>query len=226
MYQLYIANKNYSSWSMRPWLVLQAFQLPFQEFMIPFPAERNTGTFKQDVLAINPNGKVPVLIDHDLMLWDSLAICEYLAERHPNQHLWPQDVKQRAHARCIVAEMHSGFSGLRNACGMNIRAHLADVGKHLWQDNAELRQDVARIEQIWSERPEVNGFLCGEFSIADAFYAPVVTRLMTYALPVSESTQQYMHTMLQHPAMKLWMEGALQEQAWVNYLESYQQQQL
>ena len=226
MYQLYIANKNYSSWSMRPWLVLQAFQLPFQEFMILFPAERNTGTFKQDVLAINPNGKLPVLIDHDLMLWDSLAICEYLAERHPNQHLWPQDVKQRAHARCIVAEMHSGFSGLRNACGMNIRAHLADVGKRLWQDNAELRQDVARIEQIWSERPEVNGFLCGEFSIADAFYAPVVTRLMTYALPVSESTQQYMHTMLQHPAMKLWMEGALQEQAWVNYLELYQQQQL
>ncbi len=226
MYQLYIANKNYSSWSMRPWLVLQAFQLPFQEFMILFPAERNTGTFKQDVLAINPNGKVPVLIDHDLMLWDSLAICEYLAERHPNQHLWPQDVKQRAHARCIVAEMHSGFSGLRNACGMNIRAHLADVGKRLWQDNAELRQDVARIEQIWSERPEVNSFLCGEFSITDAFYAPVVTRLMTYALPVSESTQQYMHTMLQHPAMKLWMEGALQEQAWVNYLESYQQQQL
>ena len=226
MYQLYIANKNYSSWSMRPWLVLQAFQLPFQEFMIPFPAERNTGTFKQDVLAINPNGKLPVLIDHDLMLWDSLAICEYLAERHPNQHLWPQDVKQRAHARCIVAEMHSGFPGLRNACGMNIRAHLADVGKHLWQDNAELRQDVARIEQIWSERPEVNSFLCGEFSITDAFYAPVVTRLMTYALPVSESTQQYMHTMLQHPAMKLWMEGALQEQAWVNYLESYQQQQL
>ncbi|MDD2946025.1 MAG: glutathione S-transferase family protein [Acinetobacter sp.] len=226
MYQLYIANKNYSSWSMRPWLVLQAFQLPFQEFMILFPAERNTGTFKQDVLAINPNGKLPVLIDHDLMLWDSLAICEYLAERHPNQHLWPQDVKQRAHARCIVAEMHSGFPGLRNACGMNIRAHLADVGKRLWQDNAELRQDVARIEQIWSERPEVNSFLCGEFSITDAFYAPVVTRLMTYALPVSESTQQYMHTMLQHPAMKLWMEGALQEQAWVNYLESYQQQQL
>ena len=185
MYQLYIANKNYSSWSMRPWLVLQTFQLPFQEVMIPFPFERNTGTFKQDVLAINPNGKVPVLIDHDLMLWDSLAICEYLAERHPDQHLWPQDVRQRARARCIAAEMHSGFSSLRNACGMNIRAHLADVGKRLWQDNAELRQDVARIEQIWSERPEVNSFLCGEFSITDAFYAPVVTRLMTYALPVN-----------------------------------------
>ncbi|MCG2607938.1 glutathione S-transferase family protein [Acinetobacter sp. SM34] len=226
MYQLYIANKNYSSWSMRPWLVLKAFNLPFEEIMLPFPPERNTGTFKQDVLVINPNGKVPVLIDHDLMLWDSLAICEYLAERHPDQHLWPKDVKQRARARCITAEMHSGFTSLRNACGMNIRASLAEVGKRLWQDDAALHDDVARIEQIWSERPDVNGFLCGEFSIADAFYAPVVTRLMTYALPVSESTQQYMHTMLRHPAVKTWMDAALQEDAWVNYLESYQQKPL
>ena len=226
MYQLYIANKNYSSWSMRPWLVLKAFNIPFKEIMLAFPAERDTGTFKRDVLSVNPNGKVPVLVDNGLMLWDSLAICEYLAEQHPDQALWPKELKQRARARCIAAEMHSGFSGLRHACGMNIRANLADVGKSLWQENAELRQDVARIEQIWSERPQQNGFLCGEFSIADAFYAPVVTRLMTYALPVSDSTQQYMQTMLQHPAMKAWMDAAMQEDAWVNYLEVYQQQKL
>ena len=226
MYQLYIANKNYSSWSMRPWLVLKTFNIPFEEIMLPFPSERDTGTFKRDVLSVNPNGKVPVLLDDELMLWDSLAICEYLAEQHPDQALWPKELKQRVRARCIAAEMHSGFSGLRNACGMNIRANLADIGKSLWQENAELRQDIARIEQIWSERPEVNGFLCGEFSIADAFYAPVVTRLMTYALPVSESTQQYMQTMLQHPAMKAWMGAAMQEDAWVNYLETYQQQKL
>lgn len=226
MYQLYIANKNYSSWSMRPWLVLKAFNIPFEEIMLAFPAERDTGTFKRDVLSVNPNGKVPALVDDGLMLWDSLAICEYLAEQHPDRALWPKELKQRARARCIAAEMHSGFSGLRNACGMNIRANLADVGKSLWQENAELRQDVARIEQIWSERPQQNGFLCGEFSIADAFYAPVVTRLMTYALPVSESTQQYMQTMLQHPAMKAWMGAAMQEDAWVNYLETYQQQKL
>lgn len=226
MYQLYIANKNYSSWSMRPWLVLKAFNLPFEEIIIPFPLERNTGTFKQDVLAINPNAKVPVLVDDGLMLWDSLAICEYLAEQHSDQALWPKDVKQRARARCISAEMHSGFSSLRNACGMNIRANLADVGKHLWRENEELHQDVARIEQIWSERPNMDGFLCGEFSIADAFYAPVVTRLMTYALPVSESTRQYMQTMLQHPAVQAWIDAALQEDAWVNYLESYQQKPL
>jgi glutathione S-transferase len=109
---------------------------------------------------------------------------------------------------------------------MNIRANLADVAKRLWQENEELRQDVARIEQIWSERPNMNGFLCGEFSIADAFYAPVVTRLMTYALPVSDSTRQYMQTMLQHPAMQAWIDAALQEDAWVNYLESYQQKPL
>ncbi|WP_407304982.1 glutathione S-transferase family protein [Acinetobacter sp.] len=226
MYQLYIANKNYSSWSMRPWLVLKAFNLPFEEIMLPFPSQRDTGTFKQDVLTINSNGKVPVLLDDGLMLWDSLAICEYLAEQHPDQALWPQDIKQRARARCITAEMHSGFPTLRNVCGMNIRANLADVGRRLWQDNAELRQDVARIEQIWSERPESHRFLCGKFSIADAFYAPVVTRLMTYALPVSDATQQYMKTMLQHPAVKVWMDGALQEDAWVNYLESYQQKLL
>ncbi len=226
MYQLYIANKNYSSWSMRPWLVLKAFNLSFEEIIIPFPVERNTGTFKQEVLAINLNGKVPVLVDDRLMLWDSLAICEYLAEQHSDQALWPEDVRQRARARCISAEMHSGFPSLRNVCGMNIRANLADVRKRLWQENKELRQDVVRIEQIWSERPNGNGFLCGAFSIADAFYAPVVTRLMTYALPVSESTRQYMQTMLQHPAMQAWIDGALQEDAWVNYLELYQQKPL
>ncbi|TCB49384.1 glutathione S-transferase family protein [Acinetobacter sp. ANC 4779] len=226
MYQLYIANKNYSSWSMRPWLVLKAFNLPFEEILLPFPLDRGTGTFKQKVRTINPNGKVPVLIDDGLMLWDSLAICEYLAEQHPDQALWPQDIKQRARARCITAEMHSGFPTLRNACAMNIRANLDDVGRRLWQDNAELRQDVARIEQIWSERPESHRFLCGEFSIADAFYAPMVMRLMTYNLPVIESTQQYMQTMLQHAAVKVWMDGALQEDAWVNYLESYQQKPL
>jgi len=222
MYQLYIANKNYSSWSMRPWLVLQAFDIPFEEIMLPFPSERDTGTFKQDVLAINPNGKVPALMDDGLLLWDSLAICEYLAEQHPDQNLWPKNSQQRARARCIAAEMHSGFAHLRNACGMNIRANLSQVGKRLWQENAELREDVARIEQIWSERPEAQGFLCGTFSIADAFYAPVVTRLMTYALPVSDATQQYMQTMMQHPAMQAWVTAALQEQAWVNYLEPYQ----
>lgn len=225
MMQLYIANKNYSSWSMRPWLVLKAFHIPFEEVMIAFPKERNTGTFKQDVLAVNPNGKVPALANVDVLVWDSLAICEYLAEQYAKKNLWPADSKLRARARCITAEMHSGFPTLRNLCGMNIRANLAEKGAELWQESETLRADVARIEQIWSERPHIDGFLCGAFSIADAFYAPVVTRLKTYALPVSESTQIYMQNMLNHPAMKEWIDGALAEDAWVNYLEAYQTQQ-
>ncbi|MBF4522004.1 MULTISPECIES: glutathione S-transferase family protein [Acinetobacter] len=224
MMQLYIANKNYSSWSLRPWLVLKAFHLPFEEIQINFPTERGQGNFKQQVLAVNSNGKVPALLHDGLLVWDSLAICEYLAEQFPEQALWPRNAQQRAWARSICAEMHSGFTDLRSLCGMNIRANLAEVGAKLWQEHAGLRQDVARIEQIWATRPTVGGFLCGEFSIADAFYAPVVTRFMTYALPVSAESQQYMQLVMQHPAMQAWMQAALQEPMWVNYLEPYQSQ--
>lgn len=222
MMQLYIANKNYSSWSMRPWLVLKAFELAFEEIQLNFPCERGEGDFKKRVLEINPNGKVPALLDRGRLVWDSLAICEYLAEQYPEQALWPRDPQQRAWARSISAEMHSGFTDLRSLCGMNIRANLAEVGAKLWQEHSGLRQDVARIEYIWSARPAVDGFLCGEFSIADAFYAPVVTRFMSYALPVSAESQQYMQRVMQHPAMQAWVQAALQEPMWVNYLEPYQ----
>lgn len=169
MMQLYIANKNYSSWSLRPWLVLKAFHLPFEEIQINFPTERGQGNFKQQVLEVNPNGKVPTLLDRGRLVWDSLAICEYLAEQYPEQTLWPRDAQQRAWARSISAEMHSGFTDLRSLCGMNIRANLAEVGAKLWQEHSGLRQDVARIEHIWAERPAADGFLCGEFSIAMRF---------------------------------------------------------
>lgn len=219
--QLWIANKNYSSWSMRPWLVLKAFDLPFEEVMIEFSAEPSAGEFKQKVLAANPNGKVPVLIDQAQMVWDSLAICEYLAEKYPQLALWPKDAALRARARCIAAEMHSSFMALRNQCGMNIRAHLDELGAKRWALDDGLRKDVARIEQIWAERPSSDSFLCGEFSIADAFYAPVVTRFKTYGLPVSASSQQYMQLMLEHPAVREWIDGALQESARVEYLEAH-----
>ena len=222
MLELYIANKNYSSWSMRPWLVLTAFNIPFQEHIIYFDRERSTGLFKQQLMAISDNAKVPILCDQGLKVWDSLAICEYLAEQYPEQALWPTDKAQRARARSISAEMHSGFATLRTLCGMNIRAELAEVGQRLWAEHAELRQDVTRIEQIWAERPDAAGFLCGEFSIADAFYAPVVMRFQTYALPISASSQQYMQSMLQHPALQAWVQAAQQEGRWVNYLEAYQ----
>ena len=222
MMQLYIANKNYSSWSMRPWLVLKAFDLPFEEIQLNFPCERGEGDFKQRVLGINPNGKVPTLLDRGRLVWDSLAICEYLAEQYPEQALLPRDAQQRAWARSISAEMHSGFTDLRSLCGMNVRANLAEVGAKLWQEHSGLRQDVARIEHIWAERPAADSFLCGEFSIADAFYAPVVTRFMSYALPVSVESRHYMQRVMQHPAMQAWVQAALQEAMWVNYLEPYQ----
>ena len=222
MLELYIANKNYSSWSMRPWLVLTAFDIPFQERVIYFDRERSIGVFQQQLAAISNNAKVPILCDQELKIWDSLAICEYLAEQYSEQALWPKDKAQRARARSISAEMHSGFTSLRTLCGMNIRAQLADVGQRLWAEHAELRQDVARIEQIWAERPDPAGFLCGEFSIADAFYAPVVMRFNSYALLLSASSQQYMQSMLQHPAVQAWVQAALLEGRWVNYLEAYQ----
>ncbi|MCJ8160877.1 glutathione S-transferase family protein [Acinetobacter zhairhuonensis] len=222
MLTLYIANKNYSSWSMRPWLVLKAFEIPFQEHVIYFDRERSIGLFQQKLTAISNNAKVPILCDQGLKIWDSLAICEYLAEQYPEQALWPKDKTQRARARSISAEMHSGFASLRTLCGMNIRAQLADVGQRLWAEHAALRQDVARIEQIWAERPDPAGFLCGAFSIADAFYAPVVMRFQSYALPLSESSQRYMQSMLQHPAVQAWIEAAMLEGHWVNYLEAYQ----
>lgn len=218
--QLWIANKNYSSWSMRPWLVLKAFRIPFEEIMVEFSDQPNDSTFKQKVLAVNPNGKVPVLLDQELVLWDSLAICEYLAEKFPQLKLWPSDPVLKARARCISAEMHSSFMALRSQCGMNIRAHLEEYGAKLWAADENLRQDVARIEQIWAERPASQAFLCGEFSIADAFYAPVVMRFKTYGLPVSTSAQQYMQLILAHPAVQAWMQGAAAETARIAYLEA------
>lgn len=218
--QLLIANKNYSSWSMRPWLVLKAFNLPFDEVMIAFSDEPYAGKFKQKVLAVNPNGKVPVLLDQEQMVWDSLAICEYLAEKFPQHALWPADLALRVRARCISAEMHSGFMSLRSQCGMNINADLKALGAKLWAEDESLRKDMARIEQIWTARPRLDGFLCGEFSIADAFYAPVVMRLNTYGLPVSDSAQRYMALMMAHPAVQQWMQEAVAESMRVAYLEA------
>lgn len=218
--QLLIANKNYSSWSMRPWLVLKAFNLPFDEVMIEFSEQPYGGAFKQAVLAVNPNGKVPVLVHEEQQVWDSLAICEYLAEQFPHVPLWPTDKAMRIRARCISAEMHSSFMSLRSLCGMNIRADLTALGKALWHENEGLRQDIERIEQIWAARPDADGFLCGEFSIADAFYAPVVTRFITYGLPLSESAQRYMNTISHHPAMQAWVQDAHAELTRVEFLEA------
>ena len=164
--------------------------------------------------------KCPLLQHDGVMIWDSLAICEYLAEQFQELPLWPKDATQRAWARSICAEMHSSFMQLRSLCSMNLQADYGRHGQRLWSEHAELRAEVTRIEQIWSSRPAVDGFLCGEFSIADAFFAPVVTRLQTFQLPVSDNTQRYMQKILQHPSVVAWITAAQLEQP-VRRMEQY-----
>ena len=223
MLQLLIANKNYSSWSMRPWVLMRQAGIAFEEVMVPFDDFEPTSAFKQQVLARNPVGKVPVLVDGSLAVWDSLAIAETLAERFPEKQLWPADPAARAHARSICAEMHAGFSNLRSHCPMNIEASLPEIGAIVWRDKPGLRADVARIQAMWEGLLQEHGgpMLFGEFSIADAYYAPVCMRLCTYALPVSDTVRAYMDRVTALPAVAEWIAGALAEQWFVIEDEPY-----
>ena len=205
--KLVIGNKNYSSWSMRPWLALRDSNIPFEEIFIPL----YTGQADKDrLLSFSRSGKVPALIDGDLTIWDSLAIIEYLAERFPEAKLWPQDRAARAHARSISAEMHSGFLPLRNECGMNLHRPVGGIAL-----SEDARANIARVEEIWSDCRGRYGkqgpFLYGAFSGADAMYAPVVHRFRTYAVKVGPVVQAYMETMMALPAFKEWTEAGLAE---------------
>lgn len=212
MLELFIGSKNYSTWSMRPWLVLRYFDIAFKESLIPFDDFKRESAFKQTILNINPTGKVPALKDDGCLIWDSLAICEYLAEQYPEKQLWPKDRKQRARARSMSAEMHSSFMSLRDSCAMNIDADLTRLGAELWQKNLQLQDDVKRIQALWAERPNPNGFLCGDtLSIADAFYAPVVMRFLGYAIPVSENSQLYMQKIWALAVVQQWIAEAKAE---------------
>lgn len=221
--ELYIGNKNYSSWSMRPWLVLEHFGIEFDEKFIQFDDFKAEHPFKQKVLQVSPAGKVPALVENELVVWDSLAICEYLAEQNPAKLLWPIGIKQRAQARSICSEMHSGFQTLRTLCPMDIESDLSQIGHAHWQESAQLRADVKRIEEIWSSRPNSKGFLSGDhFTIADAFFAPVVMRMVSYALPVSDNTKQYIQTILANTAVKKWIEAAKKEHLFNPNKDTYQ----
>ena len=204
---LVIGNKNYSSWSMRPWIALKACGIAFEEVMIPLytgPAD------KQRILGFSQSGKVPALVDGDITVWDSLAIIEYAAEHFPDAKLWPADPARRAHARSISAEMHSGFMALRNECGMNL--HRRVEAKPLSDD---AKANIARIDAIWAEchtrYGKIGPYLLGEFSGADAMYAPIVHRFRTYAIELSPPSQAYMETMQAQPAFRQWTEEALAE---------------
>ena len=204
---LVIGNKNYSSWSMRPWMALKAAAIPFSEIVIPLYTD---AADKQRILDVTKSGKVPALVDGDITVWDSLAIIEYLAERFPDAQLWPKDRAARAHARSVCAEMHSGFMALRNECGMNI--HRPVASKKL---SEEAQSNIARVQQIWTDcRARYGGegpYLFGAFTGADAMFAPVVHRFRTYDVGVSQPVRDYMNAMLANPAFAKWTEDALAE---------------
>jgi glutathione S-transferase len=223
MLKLYIGNKNYSSWSLRPWVLLRQSGIPFQEVVARFDSFDADSQFKATLAGISPTGKVPVLVDGDLTIWDTLAIAEYLAETYPDKQLWPQDKAARARARSVVAEMHSGFAALRGACPMNIEADLAQQGALLWRDRPAVRADVARLVQMWTELLERHGgpMLFGAFTIADAFYAPVCMRLSRYGLPVPKPIAEYIQRVEQLPAMQEWIAAAKAEQDFREFEEPY-----
>ncbi len=204
--KLFIANKNYSSWSFRPWLAMTVAHIPFEEKFVRFDDDFEN----QHFLEFSPGKTVPTLHDGDLRIWDSLAILEYVAELYPDKALWPADRTARAEARAISSEMHSGFGALRSACPMNMRR----PPEKLAVDD-DVRKNVTRIEQIWSSSLDKSGgpFLFGEFGIADAMYAPVVSRFQTYQLSDADVTKAYTASMTALPAWQTW-EAAGRVEPW------------
>ena len=222
--KLLIGNKNYSSWSMRPWVLLTQFEIPFEEVMARFDSFAPDSKFKATVAALSPAGKVPILVEDDgFSVWDTLAIAEYLAERHPDKPLWPRDANLRARARSVCAEMHSGFPALRGAFGMNIEASLPEVGARVLAENAAARADLARMIQLWQESLALSGgpFLFGEYSIADAYFAPVVMRMRTYALPVPADLGAYIDRAVAAKGTAAWIRDALEEKEFLSFEEDY-----
>jgi glutathione S-transferase len=206
--KLVIGNKNYSSWSMRPWLALRASDIAFEEVFIPLYTDNKAD--KERILSFTRSGKVPALIDGDITVWDSLSIIEYVAERFPQAKLWPEDRAMRAHARSISAEMHSGFMALRSECPMNLHRPIRAVAL---SDDA--RANIARIQEIWVDCRKRYGkqgpFLFGAFSGADAMYAPVAYRFRTFGIELAGEANVYMDTMLALPAVEEWTSAGLAE---------------
>ncbi|MFT7721329.1 MAG: glutathione S-transferase [Roseateles sp.] len=224
--KLYIGNKNYSSWSMRSGVLLAAFGIPFEERRLRL--DFSPGSAWHDVIAgVTPTKRVPVLVEDDgFAVWDTLAITEYLAERHPALPVWPRDARDRARARSLCAEMHAGFMALRSRCPMNIEAFFPDVGARLWAEDAALRADVARLDAAWREALAARGgpFLFGAFGAVDAYFAPVAVRLSRFGLPLSGAAAAYRDALLAHPAVQAWIADALREQDFVPEDEPYRTQ--
>ena len=204
---LVIGNKNYSSWSLRPWILLKAARIPFKEVWIPL----HTETFENEIKKYSPSGRVPVLIDGTLAIWESLAICEYVAEQFPEKLLWPEDVRARAAARSIGSEMHAGFQNLRKHFPMNVRLEVPAKSRP-----KEVDDDIDRITSIWNDCRKRYGkegsMLFGHFTIADAMFAAIVLRFRTYSIKVDSVSEAYMNSILALPAMSEWIKAAKAEQ--------------
>ena len=213
-YTLLIGNKNYSSWSLRPWLLMHAFGVPFTEERHVF----DTPEFAAEIQSRkrSPNGKVPVLVDGEITVWDSLAISEHLAERHAG--MWPTGAAARAHARCACAEMHSGFQAVRNWMPMNVRRTYP-----IAVPREDVQKDIDRIQALWTEARAKFGmdgvFLYGKFSVADAYFAPVVFRFNTYGVKCSPVAAEYVNAMLDHPSMQQWIADSAAEKEVVAHEE-------
>jgi glutathione S-transferase len=223
--QLYIGNKNYSSWSLRAWLLLRESGIAFEERQLRLDWNADS-PFKKTLLAIAPSGRVPLLVDDDgFAVWDSLAIAETVAELHPEKRLWPVDRRQRARARSLCAEMHSGFAALRDRCPMNIEASLPEVGRRVATEWPDVAADLRRIDAMWSEQLEAGRgpFLFGEFGIVDAYYAPVCSRVRTYALPLGAAALAYVERIHALPAMREWCAAARDEHDFIADDEPYRQ---
>jgi len=205
-FTLIIGNKNYSSWSLRAWLALQQTGAAFEEIRIPL----DTPQPRSQILQHSPTGKVPALRHGEILLWESLAICEYLAELFPDRHLWPSEATTRAIARCVSTEMHAGFAALRQQLPMDCRS------RHTWKGTPpNVQADIDRILDLWrtcrQQFGEGGDFLFGRLTIADAMFAPVVTRFVTYGVPLDAIAQAYTEAILALPAMQDWMAAAAAE---------------
>ncbi|MCV2369548.1 glutathione S-transferase family protein [Roseateles oligotrophus] len=224
--KLYIGNKNYSSWSMRPWVLLKAFGIPFEEVKLRFDFTPGS-TFYQALKPITPTGKVPVLVEDDgFAVWDTLAITEAIAEQFPEHAIWPLERQQRARARSLCAEMHAGFGKLRGLCPMNVDVDLRAVGAKLLSTEPGLHTDLARLDALWCEALAASGgpFLFGAFGATDAYFAPLVMRVTRYGLPVSAPAAAYVAAIEQHPAVAAWVKDAMAEQDFLDFEEPYRQQ--
>lgn len=230
--QLYIGNKNYSSWSLRPWLAMRQAGIDFEEIKLRLSFEADS-PFKHALARVAPSGKVPVLVDEGFAVWDTLAIAEYVAEKFPGLALWPVDPLLRARARSMCAEMHSGFTSLRQHCPMNIEAELPEVGPRLLHEQPGVAADLQRLVEMWQQalapaggplagRPRSEGaFLFGRFGIVDAYFAPVCARIRTYALPVPSDVAAYVDAVHAVPAMRAWCDEARGEHDFIADDEPY-----